>query len=66
MILLNTVLNIGMAIWIKKLFILTLLRQKSDTYYPPTIEIAADIEYTIEAIIEEIEKIRKQDEKEES
>jgi acetolactate synthase-1/2/3 large subunit len=30
-----------------------------DTYYPPTIEIAADIEYTIEAILNELEnKIR--------
>ena len=27
-----------------------------DTYYPPTVEIAADIEYTIEAIMEELEK----------
>jgi len=26
-----------------------------DTYYPPTIEIAADIEYTIEAILNELE-----------
>ena len=26
-----------------------------DTYYPPTIEIAADIEYTIEAILDELE-----------
>src|ERR671922_1208009 len=26
-----------------------------DTYYPPTIEIAADIEYTIDAILEEVE-----------
>jgi thiamine pyrophosphate-dependent acetolactate synthase large subunit-like protein len=27
-----------------------------DTYYPPTIEIAADIEYTIEAILDELER----------
>ena len=27
-----------------------------DTYYPPTIEIAADIEYTIKAILAELEK----------
>ena len=27
-----------------------------DTYYPPTIEIAADIDYTIQAITEELEK----------
>lgn len=38
---------------------------ESDTYYPPTIEIAADIEYTIDAVLEEIERIRKQYEKEE-
>lgn len=29
-----------------------------DTYYIPTIELAADIEYTIKAIIEEIDKIK--------
>jgi acetolactate synthase I/II/III large subunit len=27
-----------------------------DTYYPPTIEIAADIEYTIEAILDELKR----------
>jgi len=27
-----------------------------DTYYPPTIEIAADIEYTIDAILDELER----------
>jgi acetolactate synthase I/II/III large subunit len=27
-----------------------------DTYYPPTLEIAADIEYTIDAILDELEK----------
>jgi acetolactate synthase-1/2/3 large subunit len=27
-----------------------------DTYYPPTIEIAADIEYTVNAILDELEK----------
>jgi acetolactate synthase I/II/III large subunit len=30
-----------------------------DTYYPPTIEIAADIGYTIEAILREVEKEEK-------
>jgi acetolactate synthase-1/2/3 large subunit len=29
---------------------------KVDTYYPPAIEIAADIEYTIKAILDELEK----------
>jgi acetolactate synthase-1/2/3 large subunit len=35
-----------------------------DTYYPPTIEIAADIEYTIEAILDELEKVKKEQEQE--
>ena len=30
-----------------------------DTYYPPTIEIAADIEYTIEALLNELEQLKK-------
>ena len=30
-----------------------------DTYYPPTLEIAADIEYTIDAILDELEKEKK-------
>ena len=33
-----------------------------DTYYPPTIEIAADIEYTIQAIQDELERREKQEE----
>ena len=32
-----------------------------DTYYLPTIELAADIEYTIKAIIEEIDKMKIKD-----
>ena len=31
-----------------------------DTYYPPTIEIAADIEYTIEALLNELEHAKKE------
>jgi acetolactate synthase I/II/III large subunit len=31
-----------------------------DTYYPPTIEIAADIEYTIYALLNELEQIEKE------
>jgi acetolactate synthase I/II/III large subunit len=47
----------------KKIIHIDFTTAESDTYYPPTIEIAADIEYTIEAVLEEIEKIRNQDEK---
>lgn len=49
----------------KKIIHIDFTPAESDTYYPPTIEIAADIEYTMYAILEEIERIRKQDETEE-
>src|SRR5438093_5867348 len=49
----------------KKIIHIYFTPAESDTYYPPTIEIAADIEYTMYAILEEIERIRKQDETEE-
>jgi len=49
----------------KKIIHIDFTTAESDTYYPPTIEIAADIEYTMYAILEEIERIRKQDETEE-
>lgn len=49
----------------KKIIHIDFTPAEVDTYYPPTIEIAADIEYTMYAILEEIEKIRKQEEKEE-
>jgi acetolactate synthase-1/2/3 large subunit len=32
-----------------------------DTYYPPTIEIAADIEYTIEVILNELDNERQRE-----
>jgi acetolactate synthase-1/2/3 large subunit len=48
----------------KKIIHIDFTPAESDTYYPPTIEIAADIEYTMYAILEEIERIRKQDETE--
>jgi acetolactate synthase I/II/III large subunit len=32
-----------------------------DTYYPPVVEIAADIEYTIDAILNELEKEKKRE-----
>jgi len=44
----------------KKIIHVDFTPAESDTYYPPTIEIAADIEYTIEAVLEEIERIRNQ------
>jgi acetolactate synthase-1/2/3 large subunit len=49
----------------KKIIHIDFTPAESDTYYPPTIEIAADIEYTMFAILEEIERIRKQEETEE-
>lgn len=49
----------------KKIIHIDFTPAESDTYYPPTIEIAADIEYTMYAILEEIERIRKQDKTEE-
>lgn len=49
----------------KKIIHIDFTPAESDTYYPPTIEIAADIEYTMYAILEEIERIRKLDETEE-
>lgn len=49
----------------KKIIHIDFTPAESDTYYPPSVEIAADIEYTMYAILEEIERIRKQDETEE-
>jgi acetolactate synthase I/II/III large subunit len=49
----------------KKIIHIDFTPAESDTYYPPTIEIAADIEYAMYAILEEIERIGKQEEKEE-
>jgi acetolactate synthase-1/2/3 large subunit len=40
----------------KKIIHIDFAPAEVDTYYPPTIEIAADIDYTIQAITEEIEK----------
>ena len=39
----------------KKIIHIDFTPAEVDTYYPPTIEIAADIEYTIETILEEFE-----------
>jgi len=47
----------------KKIIHIDVTPAESDTYYPPTIEIAADIEYTMGAVLEEIERITKQEEK---
>jgi acetolactate synthase I/II/III large subunit len=49
----------------KKIIHIDFTPAESETYYPPTIEIAADIEYTMYAILEEIDRMRKQDETEE-
>jgi len=40
----------------KKIIHIDFAPAEVDTYYPPTIEIAADIDYTIQAITEELEK----------
>jgi acetolactate synthase I/II/III large subunit len=40
----------------KKIIHIDFTPAEVDTYYPPTIEIAADIGYTIDAILEEVEK----------
>lgn len=40
----------------KKIIHIDFTPAEVDTYYPPTIEIAADIEYTIDAILDELEK----------
>jgi len=47
----------------KKIIHIDFTPAESDTYYPPTIEIGADIEYTMGAVLEEIERITKQEEK---
>jgi acetolactate synthase I/II/III large subunit len=49
----------------KKIIHIDFTPAESDTYYPPSVEIAADIEYTMYAILEEIERRRKQEETEE-
>jgi acetolactate synthase I/II/III large subunit len=43
----------------KKIIHIDFTSAEVDTYYPPTVEIAADIEYTIESITEELEKGKK-------
>ncbi|MBV9176998.1 MAG: acetolactate synthase large subunit [Nitrososphaeraceae archaeon] len=40
----------------KKIIHIDFAPAEVDTYYPPTIEIAADIDYTVQAITQEIEK----------
>ncbi len=40
----------------KKIIHIDFTPAEVDTYYPPTVEIAADIEYAIEAIMEQLEK----------
>jgi acetolactate synthase I/II/III large subunit len=43
----------------KKIIHIDFTSAEVDTYYPPTVEIAADIEYTIDSIIEELDKGKK-------
>jgi len=40
----------------KKIIHIDFSPAESDTYYPPSVEIAADIEFTIEAILQELER----------
>jgi acetolactate synthase-1/2/3 large subunit len=42
----------------KKIIHIDFTYAEVDTYYPPVVEIAADIEYTIDAILDELEKKR--------
>ncbi|HEY6884097.1 MAG TPA: acetolactate synthase large subunit [Nitrososphaeraceae archaeon] len=44
----------------KKIIHIDFTYAEVDTYYPPTLEIAADIEYTIDAILDQLEKEKKQ------
>jgi acetolactate synthase I/II/III large subunit len=43
----------------KKIIHIDFTSAEVDTYYPPTVEIAADIEYTIDSITEELDKGKK-------
>jgi acetolactate synthase-1/2/3 large subunit len=43
----------------KKIIHIDFTYAEVDTYYPPTVEIAADIEYTIDAILDELQKHKK-------
>src|SRR5215831_3020515 len=44
----------------KKIIHIDFTPAEVDTYYPPTIEIAADIEYTIKALLHELEQNKKE------
>lgn len=43
----------------KKIIHVDFTPAESDTYYPPFVEIAADIEYTVDAILKELERLVK-------
>jgi acetolactate synthase I/II/III large subunit len=45
----------------KKIIHIDFTYAEVDTYYPPTVEIAADIEYTIDVILDELQKQRKKE-----
>ncbi|MFZ0512780.1 MAG: acetolactate synthase large subunit [Candidatus Nitrosopolaris sp.] len=44
----------------KKIIHIDFTLAEVDTYYPPTIEIAADIEYTIDALLDELKQMKKE------
>jgi acetolactate synthase-1/2/3 large subunit len=44
----------------KKIIHIDFTLAEVDTYYPPTIEIAADIQYTIDALLDELEQMKKE------
>lgn len=45
----------------KKIIHIDFTSAEVDTYYPPEVEIDADVEYTIDSILEELEKEKKED-----
>ena len=45
----------------KKIIHIDFTYAEVDTYYPPTVEIAADIECTIDAILDELQKKKKKE-----
>ncbi len=44
----------------KKIIHIDFTPAEVDTYYPPAVEISADVEYTVDAILEELEKEKKE------
>ena len=44
----------------KKIIHIDFTLAEVDTYYPPTIEITADIQHTIDALLDELEQMKKE------